>query len=444
MGARLEVTRTLLRELVRAVASPLHVVGYALTQTRHRQRGRAALAGATPQGSDLARFLAALPRNERGERPPRVFLSAGELSGEAHALELLQAVEATGLRPQWSGFGGTRLAQAGVSLLANLVDHAVMGLLAVFRQLPFFVRCFHAYVAHLDRCRPDLVVVTDNPGFHMLLAEAAARRGIPVLWFITPQYWAWGPWRMARFRRAVTGALSILPFEPACFRPEGVPCDYIGNPLVDRVHAAPPDPAQVRALQASPLVALLPGSRRREIDLNLPGLLGVLRRFRERHPEARVLLPHRDPRRLAQIRDLLAAHRADFVAVVEGQGAEVLSAARVAGVKSGTGSLEACYHGTPTVIVYRLVSRLAAFAYHNLLCVPFIGAANLILGRAIVPEVCFLEPAGWDRVLVELERLWSDGPARSQCLADLQELRARMGAPGAARRAAAWVVAALR
>jgi lipid-A-disaccharide synthase len=445
MGATLEVVRTFLRELVRVVALPFHIVVYAVRQPRHRARSLAALAATGPAGqSELPRFVAALPKATRGGRPPRVFLSVGETSGETHALELLRAVEATGVRPEWSGFGGTRLQAAGVRLLDNLVDHAVMGLLAVFRKVPFFIGCLHRYLRHLDACRPDLVVVTDSPGFHMLLAEAARRRGIPVLWFITPQYWAWAPWRMRRFQRAVTGALSILPFEPRFFRPLGVPCDYIGNPLVDRMHREPLDAERVRALQAAPYVALLPGSRRREIDLNLPGLVGVLRKFRAGHPEVRVLLPHKDPRRLEQARAVLAACGGDFVEVIEGQVAEVLTGARLAVVKSGTGTLESCYLGTPTVIVYRLISRLADFSYRRLLDTPFIGGPNLVMGRAIVPEVCFLDPSGWDRVLAAMERLWPDGPARSQCLQDLKDLHARMGQPGAAERAAEWVVAALR
>jgi lipid-A-disaccharide synthase len=309
----------------------------------------------------------------------------------------------------------------------------------VLRQLPLILRAFASFLRLLRDDPPDLVVLVDYPGLHVVMAKAAKRRKVPVLHYVAPQYWAWGPWRMRRYRRAVDAVLTILPFESAFFRRFRVPATYIGHPLLDELAHHPPEPGLVAAVRARRTLVLLPGSRRAEIAGNLPGMLQVARALRTLDPALRVVLPHKDPRRTALLREHLQAHDAAFVEHHEGQLAPWLHGAHLVLAKSGTGSLEACLSGQPTIVVYQLRGMLSTLGYHNILSVPWIAAANLIAGRAVVPEHCFHGEDGWVRVTADAERLWRDGAARAEVMAGLAEVRARLGAPGATARTAAIV-----
>lgn len=435
------VAGTLLREVLRALLVPLRLLVYLPRRETWRRRAREVLAdvaaepttdGTGDAANDLASLLARPPLGRTG--PSHVFVSAGEASGEAHAARLLQAMAGDGIR--WSGFGGPALEQAGARLLFPLSEHAVMGVWSVLRRLPLILRAYAAYLRLLRDDPPDLVLLVDFPGLHVVMAKAARRRGVPVLHYIAPQYWAWGPWRMRRYRRSVDATLTILPFETAFFRRFGVPARYVGHPLLDELERHPADPKALAEVQARPTLCLLPGSRRREILANLPGMLQAARELRAARPDVHVVLPHRDPRRSELIRALLAEHDAGFVAHHCGPLAAWLAGARVVLAKSGTGSLEACLHGTPTVVVYQLRGPLATLGYHNILSVPFIAGANLVAGRAVVPEFCFHRPQGWRDVSAAVQELWTDGPRRRQALADLAEVRQRLGRPGATDRVA--------
>jgi lipid-A-disaccharide synthase len=309
----------------------------------------------------------------------------------------------------------------------------------VLRTLPLILRAFTRYLRLLRDDPPDLVVLVDYPGLHLVMAKAAHRRRIPVLHYVAPQYWAWGPWRMRRYRRSVDATLTILPFETAFFRKFHVPATYIGHPLLDELEREPPDPAAVAAVQARPTLVLLPGSRAGEIAANLPGMLSVALALRAAAPDLRVVLPHRDPRRTQLLRSELRAAGADFVEHHEGPLAPWLAGARLVLAKSGTGSLEACLHGNPVIVVYQLRGLLSTIGYHNILSVPWIAAANLIAGRKVVPEFCFHHRGGWADVTAAAHELWRDGGRRARVLADLQDVRRRLGSAGATARVAAIV-----
>jgi lipid-A-disaccharide synthase len=241
---------------------------------------------------------------------------------------------------------------------------------------------------------------------------------------------------MRRYRRSIDATLTILPFETAFFRRFGVPAHYIGHPLLDELQRDPADPAAVAAVRQRPTLCLLPGSRRSDIVANLPGMLHTAERLRAEEPQLRVVLPHRDPRRTELIRSLLHQHGATFVEHQEGPLAPWLAGSRLILAKSGTGSLEACLHGNPVVVVYQLRGMLASLGYHNILSVPYIAAANLIADARVVPEFCFHRKEGWDEVFAAVQQLWRDCPERAQCMAGLGTVRQRLGNAGASERAA--------
>ncbi len=430
------VVGTLLRELVRTFLVPLRLLAY--LPFRHHWRRVAkdvlaemAQADAAAATSDLREFFAKR-RPWRGARP-HLFVSAGEASGEQHAARLVQALPAT---VRTTAFGGHVLADVGALVRVQLSEHAVMGVRGVCKQLPLLLRAFADFLRLLRDDPPDLIVLVDYPGLHLVMAKAAKRRGIPVLHYVAPQYWAWGPWRMRRYRRAVDATLTILPFETAFFRRFRVPASYIGHPLLDDLATSPPDAGAVAAVRATRTLVLLPGSRSAEITNNLPGMLTIAKALRARDPQLRVVAPHKNPRRTALIRELLAQHDAAFVEHHEGPLATWLAGAHLILAKSGTGSLEACLHGVPTIVVYQLHGMLSTLGYHNILSVPWIAAANLIAGQRVVPEHCFAGERGWQRVQQEAERLWSDEGAREAAIAGLTVVRRRLGQPGATARVA--------
>lgn len=435
----LEVAVTLLREVLRTLLVPFRLLAYLPTRHRWRAVAREVLAEAAhaaPESPEKALrdfFDERQPR--RGERP-HLFVSAGEASGEAHAARLVHALPKS---VRTTAFGGHVLAEAGASVRVALSEHAVMGVVGVLRQLPLILRAFASYLRLLRDDPPDLVVLVDYPGLHVVMAKAARRRMIPVLHYVAPQYWAWGPWRMRRYRRSVGATLTILPFETAFFRRFAIPAAYIGHPLVDDIALHPPEPAAVAKVRERRTLVLLPGSRRAEIETNLPGMLDVARRIVANDPSCRVVLPHKNRARTPLIRSLLEREKALFVDHHEGPLAHWLAGAHVVLAKSGTGSLEACLHGVPTIVVYRLRGLVSTLGYHNILSVPWIAAANLIAGRAVVPEFCFHRPSGWDDVTKQALLFWNDTNARITAMQGLAEVRRRLGEPGATARVAAIV-----
>ena len=438
MSIAFAVALTLLREVARALLAPLRLLCYLPFRHHWRAVARDVLEGvahAAPDDPTVAlQAFFARRRPWRGAEA-HVFVSAGETSGEAHAAHLVQALPGVRI----SAFGGHVLAAAGATVRIQLSEHAVMGVRGVLRQLPLILRAYADFLRLLRDDPPDLVVLVDYPGLHLVMAKACKQHGIPVLHYVAPQYWAWGPWRMRRYRRAVDATLTILPFETAFFGRFRVPAAYIGHPLLDDLAAHPLPATEVAAVRARRTLVLLPGSRRHEITSNLPGMLRIAEALRAREPSLRVVLPHKNPRRTALLRELLAAHDAPFVEHHEGPLATWLAGAHLILAKSGTGSLEACLHGVPTIVVYQLRGLLHTLAYHNILSVPWIAAANLIAGRRVVPEHCFHRALGWDQVLADAERLGFDEAARAELIRDLAEVRRRLGAPGATARVAAIV-----
>jgi len=432
----LTVCVTLARELVRAFSVPLRLLCYLPFRHHWRQVAKEALEAAHKRPVDdsdeaLAKFFA--KRQPNAGEQPHMFVSAGEASGELHAARLVAALP-DNLRV--TAFGGSQLSDAGADVRFGLSEHAVMGVTGVLKQLPLILRAFAAYLRMLRDDKPDLIVLVDYPGLHLVMAKAAKRRNIPVLHYIAPQYWAWGPWRMRRYRRAVDATLTILPFETEFFRRQNVPAAYIGHPLLDEIADSPPDPEQVAKIKTRKTLVLLPGSRRAEIEANLKGMLQVAEHLRDTDPDLRIVLPHKNPRRTEMIRALLKDLGRLDVEHFEGPLSHWLRGAHLVLAKSGTGSLEACLHGNPTVVVYKLRGVLATAGYHNILSVPWIAAANLIANKVVVPEHCFHGEDGWRSVAADVLPLWRDTEARTICEQNLAEVRNRLGEPGATGRVA--------
>ena len=370
-------------------------------------------------------------------------ISCGEPSGDLYAAALTRALRAQAPASIITGFGGEHLRAAGAQLLGDFRGLSVTGLLEVVRLLPRTYRMYRHLVASARESRPDVFVAIDFPDFNFTLAKALRKLGIPVVYYISPQLWAWRPGRMKTMRKIADRVLVIFEFEERIYRDAGVPVEFVGHPLFD-VTQPPASRAQVLAkygLDSSrPVVALLPGSRSNEVRAILPGLLDAARLVRERVPGVQFLLaraPHLADELLATARD---PH--SHVVIVDGAADEVLASADVALLASGTVTVQAAMHECPMIVVYRL-SALTYRLGRPFVQVDTFAMANLVAGHKIVPEL-IQDDFTPEAVASHAVTLLTDRDASNRMRADLRAVKASLGSAGASRRAAIAVLATAR
>lgn len=364
-----------------------------------------------------------------------LMIVAGEASGDAHAGELI--AELRRRHPDWRffGCGGVALRAAGCELLVDARELAVVGLFEVASHLPRIYGLYRRLRRALEERRPAALILVDFPDFNLRLARAAARRGVPVVYFISPQLWAWRGRRVKAIRRDVRRMICIFPFEPAFYARHGIEVDYVGHPLVERVRAETSESEFRRrhGLDDAPLIALLPGSRRREVAFHLPVLLAAARRL---HAErgARFVLPAANTLGKGAIDEMIPAEQRLYVHVVEGETYDAVAHSRVAIVASGTATLETALLGTPQVVIY----RLSTWTYRlgrRWVKTPHFAMVNLIAGRRLAPEL--IQEKLTAEAVVDWVLKYLDDPAAQEAMRQgLQQVRARLGKPGAIARAA--------
>jgi lipid-A-disaccharide synthase len=363
----------------------------------------------------------------------QILISAGEASSEMYAARLATALRArTGAK--LFGMGGPRMAEAGVELIADYHEVAVVGIAEVLHKIPSVVRVQQRLAREAARRRPALAILVDSPGTHLGVARRLKKIGIPVGYFIGPQVWAWRAGRVRIVKRLVKRMVVIFPFEEKIYRDAGVPADFVGHPLVDVVR-----PGMTRSEFAArygldakrPIVTLLPGSRRNEIAQNYPRILEACKRLSS---SGNIQFVHAAAPGLGAAVFARYANTGVDVKRVEGATYDALAAADCAIVASGTATVEAALLGTPMVVVYR-VSPLSAVLLKQMIRAPFIAMVNLIAGRRVVPELIQRDftPAALER---ELRKLLESQAAREEMRAGLGEVRAKLGPGGAIERVA--------
>ncbi len=374
---------------------------------------------------------------------PRILIVTGEASGDLHGASLAKALRA--LRPDIEilGMGGPHMREAGVQLVRGIERHDVVGLIGL-GQLFAVMRSYVALSRWLRKTHLDAVVFIDYPGFNLRMAKVAARAGHRVLYYISPQIWAWRPSRIRLIARVVHRMIVILPFEAELYQKAGVPCSFVGHPLLDAV-APTYDRDELRKRYqvdgANPVVGLLPGSRESEVRTLLPLMLGAAAQLRVAFPNGRYLLAQAASVDDGLLAELLKKSSVD-VHVVKDQSSEVLAACDLAWIASGTATLQAAVLGTPMILTYR-APRLTAAIARAVIRIPWIGLVNIVAGRTLVPEL-IQENATADRLYQEARRLLTDRQAYDTMRAGLQAVRSSMGEPGASRRAAEVIIAECR
>jgi lipid-A-disaccharide synthase len=375
---------------------------------------------------------------------PRILIVTGEASGDLHGAHLVKALKELSPSLQIVGIGGASMRSAGAELVKDIPQLDVMGLIGL--------SAIKAMLQRISRIRKlikgerwDLVVLIDNPGLNFHFARVARACGLKVLYYIAPQVWAWRQGRMRWIQRRVDHVLAILPFEEPLYKKAGVRCTFVGNPLLDEVAASYDRQALRRQFglsDAGPVVGLFPGSRKGELLEHMPLLLETVKRLAERHPTMQFILAQ-----ASSIQDqFLAGLLKDSpvpIRVFRNQASEVMAASDLLVVKSGTSTLQAAVVGTPMILFYRAPSWITYRLARLLIRVPWIGLANLVAGRGIVPELIHDE-ATPERLVRETERLLADTRAYEDMKAALQSVRQALGTPGASRRAAEAVLAECR
>ena len=373
-------------------------------------------------------------------RPLTVFLSCGEASGELYAAALARELRAVAPGTRIVALGGARLAEEGVEIIADYHGISVTGLSEAVKVIPRSLALIRALGRAADRIRPDVFVPIDFPDFNFRLMAAMAKRGVPIVYYISPQLWAWRKGRMRTMKRLVTKVLPIFPFEERLYREAGVDAEFVGHPLVD-LAAASADRAALRArfgaAPGTPLIALLPGSRPNELRAILPDMARAAALIAARAPGARFVLA-RAPRLDDALLAPLAALMPGVDVAIDASADDVLAAADVAITASGTATVQAALHECPMVIVYR-VSPVTSFIGRRFVTLDTFGMVNLIAGERIVPELV-QEQFTPGAVAAEVTSLLTDGPRREAMAGRLRQVKEKLGGRGGARRAAEAIV----
>jgi lipid-A-disaccharide synthase len=360
-------------------------------------------------------------------RAPRIFISAGEPSGDQHAARVVAALRRRFPAAQIEGFGGPAMAAAGATIRFRMEPYTAMGFLEVIGKLRPHLRLLATIRDDFRAGRYDLLIPVDYPGFNLRLARAAHEAGVPVLYYIAPQLWAWRPGRSRWLARYARQTAVILPFEPAFFASLGVAATFVGHPLAE--HPWPSRAEARESLGLGPverLLSVFPGSRRQEVERLWPAFRDAATRLLEEGACDRVLLA-------AAAAGRYPGH--ERFTIVSEHSTRALAAADAAIVKSGTTTLEAAMCGTPMAVAYRIHPLSAAIA-RRVMRVPWVSLVNLVAGRVVVPELLQDQVTAGRLADTVRELLVEDGAARQAQVEGLRQVRTMLGAGGAADRVA--------
>ncbi|MEN9360071.1 MAG: lipid-A-disaccharide synthase [Verrucomicrobiota bacterium] len=350
-----------------------------------------------------------------------IWIIAGESSGDLYGAELALAMKAQVPDLRLRGMGSGAMRQAGVDLIVDSSELGVMGLVEVLKILPTFWRVFHQFVDLAAAERPAAVILIDYPGFNLRYAKKLEKLGIPVIWYISPQVWAWGAKRIPTIKRVVKRLFVIFPFEVEFWKKQNYEVEFHGHPLVELLSRDKP------VLRDPDLFALLPGSRRSEIERLLEPFVRSCQELKRSHPKLRFVIPSPRESLAADIRhrlDKLGADPAVFQVEV-GTAVAVMRRASTGLASSGTVTIQAAIVGLPLVSAYKM-NPVTVFFARRMVKLPFFTMPNIIAGREVYPE--FLQgeviPA---KLVPALEALLPGGMRRSRCEADLAEIESLLG-----------------
>jgi lipid-A-disaccharide synthase len=371
--------------------------------------------------------------------PEKIMIVAGEASGDMHGGNLARAIKRLVPGVRLVGMGGTRMREAGVETLVDISDISVVGIWEVITHFKDIRRAFGAMKAILKDDPPAAAVFIDYPDFNLRLAAVARAAGVPVAYYISPQVWAWRKGRVKTIARVVDKMLVAFPFEEEFYKNSGVDSLFVGHPLLDETDEIPEKSVLAARFGIDPdrpVLGLLPGSRRKEVSFHLPVMLAAYRLIKEKVPEVQGIIPVADTLGFDDFTPYM--HGFEDVKLVRHDTDGVMAVMDTAVVASGTATLQTALHGKPMVIIYRL-SPLTYHIGRRLIKLKYIGMVNLVAGEGIVPEL-IQDDATALNISSLILKMFYDKAYYGEIIGKLAGVRAKLGGPGASRRAAEEVV----
>ncbi len=366
----------------------------------------------------------------------KIMISVGEASGDVHGASVARAIKELSPQAEIFGMGGQNMRSAGVEVIYDIAETGVMGLVEVLTNLPKLFALRDSLGRIMDSRQPDVLVVIDYPGFNMRLAKVAKQKGIPVVSYISPSAWAWGSGRAKEVAETVERVAAIFPFEAEVYQQAGANVTFVGHPLLDIVK---PSMTKQQAFEyfdldpAQPVVLLMPGSRRQEVNSLLTILLAAGELIARDIPACQFVLPVASTISREMLQECIDKSRI-AVRLISEKTYDLMNISTVALAASGTATLETSLLQVPTVIIYK-VNFLTYFLGKFLVKIPHIGLPNIVAGRLVVPELLQHQVNAND-IAVHALGLMTDGQIRRQTLTDLQEVKDKLGSPGAVKKVA--------
>jgi lipid-A-disaccharide synthase len=365
-----------------------------------------------------------------------VLIVAGEASADLHGSNLVRAIKGLDPTVSFCGIGGKQMEEAGVKILIPASDMAVVGLTEIFSKLPKILKAHRTLTNLLKNSPPDLLIPIDYPGFNIHLAGVAKRHKVPVLYYISPQVWAWRTGRVKKIAKRVDRMAVILPFEERFYRERGVNVEYVGHPLLDSVPQQQDKNQMIRKMgleNAYPVLGLLPGSRNEEVGNHLPVMIKALEILSARYPNLKGLLPLAPTIPLELVQSFLEKSSAE-ISILQRSIYDTLTVCDLALVASGTATVETAILGIPMVLVYR-ASAITYWVGKRVIKVPFLGLVNLVAGERVVPEL-IQDDLTPDRLAHEALKILEGGKKRENMIEKLVMVKEKLGRGGASERTA--------
>lgn len=370
----------------------------------------------------------------------KIMFSAGEASGDLHGASVALALKELSADIQIFGMGGQAMRAAGVQIIYDIAELGVIGVVEVIRNLPRIFKVRRLLSEAMDREKPDVLVVIDYGGFNMRLAKIAKGKNIPVVYYISPKFWAWGRWRAKELVGVVEQVATIFPIETELYREIGVKASFVGHPLVDIVKPTVPKAEaylRFKAYPEKPVVLLMPGSRQQEIVNLLPVMLAASEEIAARVPDCQFFLPVASTISEEMLQTILSKYQVS-VNLTNGNVYDLMNIGNAAIAASGTVTLEAAIMNLPTVIIYK-VAALTWILGKLLVKIPFVGLPNIVADRKVLPELLQRE-VNPRAIADEITNMLTDAKRKRKLAEDLAEVQEKLGAPGAVRRVAQTII----
>lgn len=365
-----------------------------------------------------------------------ILIVAGEASGDLHGSRLVSAIKDLSPDISIQGIGGTRMEKAGVDILFTSSQMAVVGLTEVFSKLPTILKASGKLKSILKKDRPDLLILIDYPDFNIHLAATAKRCNIPVLYYISPQIWAWRSRRIKKIAKRVDRMAVILPFEKDFYQNSGLDVEYVGHPIMDSSHDnEDKDHAGIdlNTEKDTPVLGILPGSRKEEITTLLPVMIKAAEKLLPAYPDLQCILPLAPTVSADLIHSITADSPVD-IKISQGNIYKALSVCDLAFVASGTATLEASIMEIPMIIMYK-ISQVSYWIGKKVINVPHVGLVNLVAGEEIVPEL-IQDDANPDTLTHNAVNILEDDKLRENMVKSLRKVKEKLGRGGASEKTA--------